>query len=110
MNSISLKQNLVQRLHRGKSARDSFIDSHLAKGIAYQIRATRERQGLTQKELADRAGMKQNAISRIESPGYGQLSLKTLRRVASALDVGLVVRLAPFGELVDRVSGMPRLN
>ena len=54
--------------------------------------------------------MKQSAISRLESPDYGNLNIKTLRRIASAFDVGLIVRFVPFSELGDWVSGTPRTN
>jgi hypothetical protein len=54
--------------------------------------------------------MPQNAISRLESPDYGKLTLTTLRRLAMAFDVGLIVRFVPFTEMVDWVSGTPRVN
>jgi len=54
--------------------------------------------------------MPQNAISRLESPDYGKATLTTLKRIASAFDVGLVVRFVPFTEFVDWVSGTPRVD
>lgn len=54
--------------------------------------------------------MPQNAISRLESPDYGKPTLTTLKRLAAALDVALVVRFIPFSEMVDWVSGTPRLQ
>lgn len=65
---------------------------------------------MTQEALAKEAGMNQNAIYRLESPSYGRPTLTTLKRIASALDVALVVRLVPYSELVDWISGTPRLN
>jgi len=54
--------------------------------------------------------MNQNAISRLESVDYGKPTITTLKRLAAALDVSLIVRFAPFSEVVDWVSGTPRIN
>ncbi len=45
--------------------------------------------------------MTQNQISRLESSDYGRPSITTLKRIAKAFDVALIVRFAPFSELVD---------
>ena len=108
--SLSSRQDLIARLRRGKKSREEFVDSHLSKGLAYQLRTTREQLGWSQERLAREAGMDQHAISRLESAGYGKPTVTTLKRLAAALDVGLVVRLIPFSELVDWVSGTPRMN
>jgi hypothetical protein len=42
------KQSLVRRLKRGKEARARFVESHLDKGLAFQIRSLREQQKWTQ--------------------------------------------------------------
>ena len=42
LNSI---ERLIERLKRGPKDRAQFVDSHINKGIAYQIRALRDRQG-----------------------------------------------------------------
>jgi transcriptional regulator with XRE-family HTH domain len=54
--------------------------------------------------------MNQNAISRLESVDYGRPTITTLKRLAAALDVSLIVRFAPFSEVVDWVSGTPHVN
>ena len=54
--------------------------------------------------------MNQNAISRLENPYYGKATLTTLKRIASAYDVGLLVEFVPFSRLVDRVSGTPHID
>jgi len=53
--------------------------------IAVQLAALRKEAGLSQKELAQRAGTTQQQISRLESPSYEGHSLSMLRRVAEAL-------------------------
>lgn len=56
--------------------------------IAMQIIDLRERHGLTQAELAERCGMDQADISRIER-GSTSPTARTLQRIASALDADL---------------------
>jgi len=53
--------------------------------IAVQLAALRKEAGLSQKELAQRAGTTQQQISRLESPSYEGHSFSILRRVAEAL-------------------------
>jgi len=61
--------------------------------IAVQLAALRKEAGLSQKELAQRAGMTQQQISRLESPSYEGHSLSMLRRVADALGATLHIEL-----------------
>jgi transcriptional regulator with XRE-family HTH domain len=108
--SLISRKSLISRVRKGKGARTQFVESHLNKGLAYQIRAIRDRLHWSQEKLANEVGMPQNAISRLESPDYGKPTLTTLKRLAAAFDVGLVVRFVPFSELVDWVSGTPRID
>jgi transcriptional regulator with XRE-family HTH domain len=101
---------IVKRLFRGRAARQRFVESHLAKGIAFQVRAIRELLRWSQHKLADEIGSNQNAIYRLESPDYGKATLTTLKKVAAAMDVALIVRFVPFSEIADWVSGTPRMN
>jgi transcriptional regulator with XRE-family HTH domain len=94
-------------VRRGKQTRAQFVSSQIDKGIAYQLRALRDRQELSQEKLAELVGMNQNAISRLESPRYGRPTISTLKRLAAAFDVALVVRFVPFSYLVKWVSGTP---
>jgi len=108
--NLNSKESLISRLRRGKAARAQFTESNLAKSLAYNLRATRDRLEWSQERLAAEVGMNQNAISRLESPDYGKHTMTTLKRLARAMDVALIVRLAPFSELIDWVSGTPRLD
>jgi transcriptional regulator with XRE-family HTH domain len=108
--SLLSKKTLVSRIRRGKEARAKLVSSNLDKGIAFQLRATREARELTQEKLADIAGMSQNNICRLESPDYGKHTISSLKRLASALDVALVVRLVPFTHYTDWLSGTPYLD
>src|SRR5947209_2995232 len=78
------RSRLLQRLNRGRDARARFVESHLDKGIAFQLRALRDREEWSQQELAEKVGMTQNAISRLESSSYGKPTITTLKRLASA--------------------------
>jgi transcriptional regulator with XRE-family HTH domain len=98
---------LWSRLTRGVEARTRFVESHLSKNLAFQIRALRDREEWSQWELAGKTGMNQNAISRLESPSYGKPTITTLKRLAAIFDVALVVRFVPFSQLVDWVSSTP---
>src|SRR5439155_8985223 len=53
----------------------------------------------TQRELAEKTGMMQPRISAMLKPGGVKFTLETLSRLASALDVGLMVKFVPFSEL-----------
>jgi transcriptional regulator with XRE-family HTH domain len=86
-----------------------FVESHLSKGLAFQIRSLREREEWSQQKLADQIGSNQNSIYRAENPNYGKQTLSTLRKIAAAFDVGLVVRFVPFSELLDWTTSTPRI-
>ena len=64
--------------------------------IAVQVMDLREKHGLTQAQLAQRCGMSQADISRIER-GSTSPTTRTLQRIADALDaeVRLVARSSP---------------
>ncbi len=56
----------------------------------------RNSEGLTQAELSERTGISQADISRLEH-GNGNPSLRTLKRIASALHMVLKIDLQPMG-------------
>ena len=109
MSNLSSRQTLIGRLRRGRKARQAFVESHVAKTIAYQVRAFREKVGYSQKQLAAALKTSQSAIYRIES-GIAKPTLTTLEGIAAEMDVALVVRFVPHGELLDWVSGTPRVE
>jgi ribosome-binding protein aMBF1 (putative translation factor) len=53
----------------------------------------REKKGITQAELARRMGTKQPALSRLERGGFSGATVATLKKLADALDMRLVVKL-----------------
>lgn len=62
-------------------------------GLAHRIAELREKCGLTQAQLARKVGTTQAGISRLENPNYRNYSLKTLEKVAFALNARLKVDL-----------------
>lgn len=86
--------------------RIQFIEEEINVGIAFQIRSLRNRQNRTQDKLAELLGVTQPLISEWENPEYGKYTLKTLKDLAKAFDVGLMVRFASFGELVDTTANL----
>ena len=98
MSSIS---KLWRKL-RNKEYRAAYTEAQLSIEVPFQIRALRKACGWTQAQLAERCGIPQARISHIEQPGRDPLSLRTLYRLSSAFDVGLLVQFVPFSELVHR--------
>ncbi|MEX0786199.1 MAG: helix-turn-helix transcriptional regulator [Dehalococcoidia bacterium] len=84
-----------------KEYRDAF-NADVDTGLAFQIRALREKNGWTQAQLGERAGGKaQETISQWENPNYGSYTLNSIKDLAVAFDVGLAVRFVPFSDLVE---------
>ena len=87
-----------------KDFRHLYLAAHIKELLANQIRLTREQRGWTQAQLGERAGMAQERISLLEDADYKGMTLKTLRRLAEAFDSALIVRFAPFSELLEWVE------
>ena len=62
--------------------------------LGQAVRARRLELGMSQVELAERAGMTQSAVSRLESGGAVP-TIGVLERLATALIADLVVKLTP---------------
>jgi transcriptional regulator with XRE-family HTH domain len=94
------KEKLINEL-RDQEYREAFISEHIASGVPFQIKALRDQREWSQKELGKKANMLQARISVLEDPNYAKFNINTLKKIASAFDVGLVVRFVPFGELAE---------
>ena len=70
-----------------------FKEAGEAWDVAMQLAALRKESGLSQKELAQRAGTSQQQISRLESPDYTGHSLSMLRRVAQVMGASVRVQI-----------------
>ena len=60
----------------------------LAQHVGARARTIRDTQGLTQRQIADKAGMVHQEVSRFES-GTSNPRLDTLEQIADALDVSV---------------------
>ncbi len=98
---MSTKSKLIRKLRKRKDYREAFVASQISAGIPFQIRALRKQFNWSQKNLAEATQMLQPRICAMEQAGYGDFTLNTLKKLASAFDVGLLVRFAPFGELIN---------
>ncbi len=52
-----------------------------------QVRVARERQFLSQRELAESAGINRNTVWRIEVSGPTEVHPRTIRKIAEALSI-----------------------
>jgi transcriptional regulator with XRE-family HTH domain len=106
MNEEQLTLNRKEELLRALSDleyRQGFVEGHAKDTIAFQLRQLRKAAGWEQREVAERLGNPnlQPMISRYENPDYGRYSISTLLELASVFDVALVVRFAPFSQLLE---------
>ncbi len=98
---LSVRQHIAKE-KRSPEFREAFETRQLIIQIAMLVRGMREAAGLTQAELARRAGMKQSVIARLESAKAKAVpSLSTLSKISGATRIPL--RLAPKGR---RLSGV----
>jgi len=98
------KKRLLEEL-KDKEYRDAYVSSSVDVGVAFQIRTLRDQKQWNQTELAEKAKMQQERISVLENPSHSP-TLATLKKLASAFDVGLIVRFAPTSELVKYELGL----
>ena len=80
---------VATRKRRSAVYRDTFSRTLRQIDIAMLVREMREQAGLTQAELANRAGTTQSVIARLEDAEYSGHSLTTLQRIAAACGVAL---------------------
>ena len=75
-----------------KDLKDTIEGSDPVYELRKKILVLRLDEGLTQEELADKAGMKQSVISRIEN-GESEPRIETVNRIAKALDRKVIIDL-----------------
>lgn len=94
-----LKRLFPKKFH-DKEFRTAYVEANIANTISAQIYSLRRKRGWSQSALAREAGMAQARISVLEDPAYQGIAIATLRRLAAAFDVALVVKFVSFGELI----------
>ena len=69
------------------------------------IRAIRDALGMTARQLANRLGVAQQAVARIEKEELaGSVTIKTMRRIAECLDCVFVYGFVPLTSLEETVA------
>lgn len=87
--------------------RQEYADAETALDLACVLYHIRQEQGLTQREAAKRAGLQQQAISRLERAATSVHQLGTLQRYLNALGYSLEISIKdPSGKVaaVAKVS------
>jgi transcriptional regulator with XRE-family HTH domain len=82
----------------------AYAEAEAAEELAQMVYDRRTELGLTQTALAERAGMQQPAISRIESGGTTP-TVPLLKRLARALDADLTIAFAPKTATFEPTAG-----
>ena len=87
-------EEIAQRRRESAGYRAGFAEAQRAFLIGRAIRERRLALGLTQIVLAERAGMTQPALSRLEAGGVVP-TIPLLERISAALEADLIVEIAP---------------
>lgn len=81
--------------------RQGFAEASEAWDMVIELARIRQEKGLTQEQLAEMVGTKQQNIARIENPAYEGHSLGLLRKVARALGMVVRVQFLPFEQVIE---------
>jgi len=93
--------------------RRRYAEAERAWDVALQLATLRKSRGLTQKQVADLLGTRQQAIARLENPAYAGHSLSMIRRYAEALGATVDVTITPLeraSETEERQAAKPLLH
>ncbi|HUK67348.1 MAG TPA: helix-turn-helix transcriptional regulator [Streptosporangiaceae bacterium] len=87
-------EELAQDRRGSEDYREGYAEARRAFMIGQAVRERRLAMGLSQVELATRAGMTQPALSRLEAGGAVP-TIPVLERISAALNAELIVEIAP---------------
>ena len=87
-------EDLTAQRRDSPEYREGYAETRRAYLIGQAVRERRRALGLSQTELASRAGMTQPALSRLEAGGVVP-TIPLLERISTALDADLIVEIAP---------------
>ena len=91
---------------RNREYRDAYVEAHLRQFVSFQIRCMLRHRGWSQETLAKKAKITQGVVSRSADPQYGQMSLRTLARIAHGFDCALNVSFVPFSKFNRDINAM----
>lgn len=89
---VEFRDDLSRRLADPVFARE-FQEARERASLGLKISRLRAARGMSQAQLAAKLNTTQSVVSRFESADYQGHRVETLRRVANALDLDLVVEL-----------------
>ncbi len=104
MSMISNRAQQIAISIEDKAYTDAFVDAEITTTVPFQLREMRKQRGWKQQDVADLIDGNQKTISDFENPNYARYTLTSLKKLASAFDVALIVRFAPYSELIDWAS------
>lgn len=87
-------EQIAQKRRGSADYREGYDEARRAFLIGQAVRERRLALGLSQTEVADRAGMTQPALSRLEAGGAVP-TIPVLERIAAALGSELIVSISP---------------
>ncbi len=88
------RRELLTILSAYKEAKNSNFEplkQRAGRDLGIQLIVTRLEQGLSQKELARKLGLREQAVQRYETDRYRSISLANLQKVATALGVAIAI-------------------
>jgi len=86
-------QDRLKKELKNPEFKKAFDQEEIFASLAIQIAKIRQKQGLSQKDLAKRLKTTQQTVSRIENIGNKSLSLNTLLKLAGVLHKQLKIEL-----------------
>lgn len=93
--AISFSNYIKDRLKDDNFA-NAWEESQEEETIALEIKKARLKAGLSQKQLAEILNTTQSFVSDIENANYDSYSIPTLKKIAKALKLELIVRFKPL--------------
>jgi transcriptional regulator with XRE-family HTH domain len=99
---VEVELKLAEKLSSDEEFRKYFFRIQTQNDIAEQIIALRDKREMRQIDLAEKSGMKQSAISRIEQADYASWNYHTLLRVVESLDGILKVTIEPVEDIIKK--------
>lgn len=101
--SLPWSEKLVSKLS-APDYRHAYMVQGVKNWIARQVRTLREQRGWSQEDLGRATKKPQSAISRVEDPDYGKLTLQTLFDLAKAYDLPLLVQFVEWSDWLTRMD------
>lgn len=94
-------KNKLYEEFKDKEYAHVYMDSYLIDRISTQIYQLRIQRGWTQQQLSELSGIAQERISLLESGDFSSITMKTLKKLASAFDVAISIKFESFAEMIE---------